>query len=193
VSYKLLYDRFRAIGQLPVKVDDIRTHILKLNLQDEINFIPSPLNDKIVLGFVKQYIESKPYSTDPKKITDVYYGESLNFEMQRFVICKEMMHIFDSTDGRTNTKEKLQTLLTELANPPIPEETSQQRIEEAKAIYRALALFCPLERRTEILEKLNKGQISLIAVSHLLRIPASFVESIFSNKFSKIIHKFLEN
>jgi len=191
MSFNSLYEHFAAQNVLPLKVDEVRIYLLEKFIQDEIRFIPSSLDEDVIFGFIEQYTESKPYDTNPVRKTDIYYSNGMSFEMQRLVICKELMHIFDASDAKVDTGDKLEQLLIELVNPPAPEDSSKSRQEEAKAIYRALSLFCSLPLREKLKAQLIKEELTIQKIGFMLRLPEAYAEYIISDRFPPIVEKIL--
>ncbi len=164
----------------------------KLSSQDELWYVPVDLDLNISYGHIKQYRQSNGVYTEPLWITEIRYDRRLNVCWKRFVCCKELMHVFDSADERTNTPEKFRQLLSELENPPPAEKSSEMYKSESKAMWMALAILCPgtvYNARKPVWEG---EKFSNYAIALELRIPEHYVDALLSDTFAGMLEA-LEN
>lgn len=188
MTFKLLYE-YVARQTETILVKDIDAEILRLTPQDEIYYTPVDFDPEILLGQLKQYRKSNGvYNADPTWVSEVRYAQSLNKCWQRFVCCKELMHIFDKDDERTDSKEKLIQLLKELTSPiPVHHKISPMHAAEHTAVWMAMAVLCPIPFRDHFYTDWKNGRLSDYDIALALRLPELYVKNIMSDDFLKAV------
>jgi hypothetical protein len=104
---------------------------------------------------------------------------------RRFVLAKELMHVFDTEAEKAKSPDELDLQIERLSNPAAP--TSPQYIAELKAQWRALAVLCQETRRLEYKEQLANDQVSFEVVAAALQIPPTAVRNMMSDAFQKVL------
>jgi Zn-dependent peptidase ImmA (M78 family) len=107
------------------------------------------------------------------KVT-IAYASRLNLCWSRYVMCKELAHVFlGRTSNYTSTSERAIQLLTELFNDA-PMVGAKDYMVEIAAFYAATELLLPLEFSPDIREMKELGRSNLeIATSY--RVPAKLI------------------
>jgi hypothetical protein len=105
---------------------------------------------------------------------------------ERFVVTKEVMHLFDDSDDITDTDEKFAGLL-ESFGTPIP-SPAPQKVSDYKGIWMALACLCPEKNRLEFQALLEKNQIDHYGIALQLRIPEQYVPLLFRSDYLELIN-----
>lgn len=189
MSFARLYEFAAGLGQLPIRVSDVVPVVKELMSQDEVYFTAVELDPTISLGHIKQYRESTGvYSADPLWITDIRYEKALNICWKRFVCCKELMHVFDTQEERSNSAERFARLLKELEAPPLAEQASEMYFSENRTQWKALAILCPLPVREHYIAKRAAGEMQDdYDVALELRIPKLYVPTILGEDFPQIV------
>ncbi len=100
-------------------------------------YIEGPMGPPIILQEKEALIVlSRSMCTGPR-------GE----HWRRFIYAKELMHVFDDPEERTDSKEKFDLQVDRLSDPSAP--MSAQFRAETKAFWRAMAVLCTDKRRAE--------------------------------------------
>lgn len=118
----------------------------------------------------------------------VVVARGLNRCWERFVYVKELMHIFDDVEEATDSGEKFELMLEELAMPS-SKDFSPQTEAEIKCFWRALGVLCPERTRIEMAEKRKKGQIDDYGIALAFRIPQQYVRYLFELSYIGRIQK----
>jgi hypothetical protein len=105
----------------------------------------------------------------------------LGAHWRRFVYTKELMHVFDTLEEKTDDAAKLDLLIRRFSDPS--KGMPPQFWAENKAYWRALMCLCPDDRRKEYLAQINANAISLEVVASALRIPPTAVSDLFRADF----------
>jgi hypothetical protein len=145
----------------------------------EIALYPCKLDTSISLGhIVYDQDRTSPYN-GTHDVAIICFSDELNRCWQRLVCTKELMHVFDGTQGRTNSRDRFITLLAELETAPRYEDASAMFKTERDALWKAILVLCP-ERlhRQYIKPGLTAEEIGDVAQS--LRVPVQAVRAIAS-------------
>lgn len=105
---------------------------------------------------------------------------------RRFIFTKELMHVFDAPDEKTDNRDKLDKQIQRLRDPAAT-DTPQYRAE-LKAYWRALGVLCTQKKRDEHKALLEKDQISWDVVAASLSIPVAAVRNMMSDNFDTYLN-----
>lgn len=100
---------------------------------------------------------------------------------RRFVLTKELMHVFDTEEEKTDNADAFEKQINRLKDPS-SEITPQYRAEQ-KAVWRALAVLCTERKRREYKSLLMADKISEDVVAASLRIPVPQVRNMMRDDF----------
>lgn len=112
-------------------------------------------------------------------------ARGMNRCWDRFVYCKELMHVFSTGDDCADTGEGFEILMTELTSAQT--SASGPYSDEIECFWRALALICPRSRRDEFRRKLDANEISELDVALQLKIPQVYVSRLFWGRFDEFM------
>ena len=193
MSFARLYAFVEQRRELPVSIEEVLVpEVIRLSAQDTIEFIPVDLDPEISLGHIKQFRQAKSvYDTDSEWVTSIRWHSGLNMCERRFVCCKELMHVFDSAEARTDTPVKFITLLDELSAPPPSEQASPMYISENRTKWMALTILVPRPLRDWAVQQLNAGH-SEYEVALALRIPEVLISTVVGERYDPILDSLLD-
>lgn len=190
-----LIKRFETHTRAPIKINDVRNHILQARVQDEINFVGVVYDVSVLRGKLVQYCKhSGPYS-EPTFVSDIYYDKKQPMSWRRLVCCKEMMHILDPEMFKAKTVSQVSQLIAKIALPPdlaqIVQESENNIAPDAEyhtlramldqyTDVKAVATLFPIAIRELILPKFNSGALTLSDIASLLDIPVRYVSLVMS-------------
>lgn len=112
---------------------------------------------------------------------------TLNQCWERFVYVKELTHLFDEANMRTGSASQLDVLLGEFASLGAIDARSPQLVSEARAVWRALALFCSEEQRQAFARERDAVKIDDYGIALRLKIPKIHVPKLFSENYEKFL------
>jgi hypothetical protein len=146
----------------------------------DINFHPIQTKEDDPLGHYECHSEAESRWDEPDSwVVLITYCSELSMCEQRFVWCKEMMHIFDTVEGSVKTPDEYRGLLREIELRPI--EPSTAFLTENTAKWQALLVLCPKIQRDEMKNKVLTGAVTNYDVALHFRIPENIVPSLFSD------------
>jgi hypothetical protein len=163
----------------------IRDKVLELTGIDRVSIVKTGLDPTICRGF---YLSAR--NNNHRLVQQlggcviVLARDNLNYCWQRFVVVKELMHLFDDPISATDNGDRFEVMLREFS-PVI--ERSQQGIAEIRCFYRALTALCPESDRLRYMDQKAKGQIDDYAIALELKIPEQYVPKLFMPDYGDML------
>ena len=188
MSFAALYAHCQSLA-VPIKRPELILKICELTKrQDPIRVMVSDDMDiTVIYGFIiwpgdTNHAYAKFCGMEPI----IVIARGLHAYDQRFVVVKELMHLFDDALERVSTAEEFETLLSEFSVPaPTPPSAAMQ--SESKAVWMALAAMCPESLRQALQRKREKGEMTDADIADHLKIPQQFVPHLFVPNFKEIV------
>lgn len=190
--YKFAEEQAANRGARPflVSVSEIRQAILDRGYAVAVDVYPVELDDKVSLGHVIiRDTKEDRYDEEGGLHASVRFDRELNTCWARFVCCKEMMHLFDDADERTDSREKFEKLLREIEASPLDGSAALE--SEYKAEWMALLILCPKPERDRYKAMFDANEIGPYDLALHFRIPARFVGRLlgefYDNAYERLI------
>lgn len=153
----------------------------------EVEFFACDLSQKISRGHLKHIEDrSSPYG-DPFDVASIRFDQGLNRCWRRFVCCKELMHVFDDSEERADTPEKVFILLDELQTNPLSDDTSAMFDSEGNAIWMAILVLCPERLRNKYLETFKGEPEQIERIAQELLIPKLYIRAIMGEHYQRAL------
>ena len=157
----------------------------------EVFFWPVALDPQISLGHLKlERDRDSPYS-EPFTVANIRFHSGLNRCWRRFVCCKELMHLFDSDDAKTDSRRKLEVLFSELEDARLTTDSSPMFKSERNANWMALAVLCPQASRDACL-KLSRDGMSNYEIALRLKVPEGCIPPLIGRYYESVLQKLTE-
>lgn len=102
---------------------------------------------------------------------------------RRSVLAKELMHVFDEVDEKTDTRDKFDNQIRKFGDPNAP-ITPQYRAE-TKAYWRSLSVLCTDKKRLEYKAALDAKTVSWDVVATALRLPVRVIRDMMDDNFEQ--------
>lgn len=107
-----IYEHFSCYTKLPIKLSDVRDHILEVGHVEKIHCVPVASDSQIFYGAFQRYRDIASYSNGDVAL--IGYRADLPEEWQRVVVVKEMLHALDPAEATSPTKERVLSLIDDL-------------------------------------------------------------------------------
>jgi hypothetical protein len=123
----------------------------------------------------------------------IFIAANLTREMERFVIIKELMHLYFGPDGggcATDTQFVLQNHIQEMFGSSA-EIKSMEYTAEKQAFWMAISVITTEIDRLNFKDKLEAGELSINDVAAKLRIPQHTASALLSSQFDHEISNLL--
>lgn len=192
----------KIFTNVPYEITTI-IEILETTHVDKITITPkdTDLKENVVLGRYRRYSESAVYG-EPIDHVMIDYASSMNLCWTRFVIAKELCHIFlnkthhqdNGRNGHTVTEKDLSKLVAALS-----ERSEILTVHESPAVrceilaeHFACELLFPFEFRLKYRDAYNEAEVTNYELATLFRIPETIVNQIMSDEYFDFIHDIIE-
>lgn len=186
LTYSKLYSQF-ADETRHIKRTEFRDAACQLTGVNKVIHSCSGMDISICRGIFIKYPANAKHPLFKSLDGDVVIitARELNRCWDRFVYCKELMHVFSSGDDCASTPEEFAALLNDLTSPS--GSPSQQFRDEQECFWRALALICPKARRDAFMKRLSAGEITEYDIAVELRIPELYVSRLFEPGYDQFL------
>ncbi|RWM76903.1 MAG: hypothetical protein EOR99_28080 [Mesorhizobium sp.] len=104
---------------------------------------------------------------------------------RRFALTKELMHVFDTEEEKTNTRARFVQLMSEIQNTPLPQHASAMYLSEIATKWMAAVILCPKHIRQPLLDPYREGTMKEAEIAAKLQIPRSFIPDIMDDYYNR--------
>jgi hypothetical protein len=174
-----LIQHFSMSQTLPIDVNDVLEQLSHVNDPADVSFIGVDFDIDILQGKIKiWYDRNGVYGDELKKMANIYYHRGHTRDWQRFICCKELMHLLDPLGAHTSTLEAIEQLAEKIGLPPEMQDPMADGFAantDRVAEYRAAAVLLPLNARERLLEPLARDAIKLVDIATLADMPRKYV------------------
>jgi hypothetical protein len=102
---------------------------------------------------------------------------------RRFIYTKELMHVFDTAEEKTDNRDKFDKQIQRLKDANA--EMTPHYKAEVRAYWRALGALCLEKKRLEYKAQLAKDEISWEVVSASLSLPVAVIRWMMGDNYEK--------
>lgn len=185
MSFQKLYDHCQTLAA-PISRADIKKKTCELTGHTSVRLYRDGLNVDDVRGyFVSPKNMSHPFVHQNNGNPFIVIARDLNPCWARFVVVKELMHLFDPPLYSLGCGEEFEALLAEFASG-LPNR-SLAMVSEVQCFWMALAVLCPEPLRQELQNAVANKTKEHKDVAEQLKIPEQFIPHLLSPDFKKII------
>lgn len=189
-----LIREFAGRTKLPVDVNDLLPALAKNGEETSIEFIGVDLDADILQGKIKIfYCRPTPYG-EPERFANIYYDRGQSNDWQRFICCKELLHLIDPPGAQTSTPEAIDELAAKIGLPPYMQDpmsdghsTNVDRLAE----FRAAAILLPFAARELLIEPLGQQKLTLTDIAVMADIPRKYVGLVMGPRWGELHDAFL--
>lgn len=138
-----IFQHFSCHTKLPVKLEDIKDHILETGIVTRITRYPVTYNELVMQGALRIYEDLRPYVTAGSNYAEVLYSDTLAEPEIRLVCAKEMLHILNGHQATVTTMEQVTQLVNQLAIGSVAESLGIPATFDKVGPYHALCVLMP--------------------------------------------------
>lgn len=190
-----LIAKFASKIELPVDVNDLLPILSTNGHETDVEFIGVDLDPEILQGKIKIfYFRDPPYS-EPRRFANIYYHRGHGTDWQRFICCKEILHLLDPPGAETSTADQIDELAAKIGLPEYMQDpladgfaTNTDRLAE----FRTAALLLPFAARELLLQPLADDKLTLGDIAKLADIPRKYVGLVMSERWPAVHELFLK-
>ncbi|GAN89831.1 hypothetical protein Gbfr_007_288 [Gluconobacter frateurii M-2] len=194
MSYAQLYDAIQG-HDIYIERNIVRDHVLSLKKADRVTVMRTKrFTPAICRGmYLSPSNKSHPFTVVAGKHA-ILVAHGLNQCWERLIVVKELMHLLDGASEALDTGEQFDRVLSEIVVNS--GSVCAQTRSEFKAFWKALGVLVPeakrLKLRADWLKAKKEGVLSAdIDIAHKLKIPATYIPSLFSDQYSRQLSSIL--
>lgn len=187
MSYRELYEFCQNLPA-PISRTDLIPNVCRLTGKPKPRVILSGLNPEIVRGyFIVPGNTQHPFAkwANAPGGAIIVVAREMNYCWKRFVEVKELMHLFDEPLQLVGDGDIFQGLISEFVAPTL--EWSDAFRSDAQAVWMALGVLCPEQRRQEFARMRTAGDINDLTIAQELKIPERYVPTLFHPAFRRYV------
>lgn len=189
-----LIAEFAKATSLPVDVNELLP-VLQGNGHDtDIQFIGVDLDPDILQGKIKIFHVRDVLYGEPRRCANIYYHRGHSTDWQRFICCKELLHLLDPGGAETTTPEQIDQLAEKIGLPQYMQDPFADGFEtniDRLAEFRAAAILLPYAAREMLQAPLAEGKLTLSDIAKMADIPRKYVGLVMSKNWEGTHELFL--
>lgn len=190
-----LIAEFAGRTNLPVDVNDILPVLTRNGYETDIEFIGVDMDPEILQGKIKIFHLREGVYGEPRRCANIYYHREHTTDWQRFISCKELLHLLDPPGAETASPAEIDDLANRIGLPEYMQDpmsdgfaTNIDRLAE----FRAAALLLPFASRELLLKPLEDGNLTLGDIAKMADIPRKYVGLVMSERWVAVHDLFLQ-
>ena len=184
-----IYEHFSCYTKIPVRLDDIKDHVLEAGPVDEIIRYPIDFKEYIITGGVRIFRSlGAPYEPG-KIIAHIGYPRQMPEPWQRIVTAKELLHLIDPPNARSSTQVAVNQLITELTNLAAAKAIGLPTHVDLQNNMLALVVLAPRDALSDLRPLYKKGALSEQQIANMLGIPVAYAHWALTDEWLEAIEK----
>jgi len=197
MSLRKLIEIFSCHTNLPIKIKDVVAQIVEMGIQDNITYVGVELDVGVIRGqFVRVSTERHAVYGEPVYSAEIYYASNQEIEWQRLVVCKELIHLFDTEAASTKTQEELEHLMEMIALSPelqFQKDDGFKVITDKIATLYAICILFPKEARDALIDPYEQGLIKANDIARIAELPEKYIRLAMTEAWNKIYDTLMSN
>lgn len=159
-----------------------------------VESITAQATDALPFGSLRGFIVRRPYAANHGLTSHftIVLAEGQDDLYERFVTIKEVMHCYFESDGgtMTDTQFALDTHIRQFFGASATTQSLHVKAEYT-ALWMAMGVLCPEQRRKEFRRKFEAGEMSLEEITALVKAPDHIVRRLLTDQFEDEIRSIL--
>jgi len=125
---------------------------------------------------------------DEFRPAQIRYCDGLNDHdaLRRFMLTKELMHVFDPEEALVDSREKFVDFLHELQNKPLLQHATPAFKVDVDTRWMAALVLCPKKQRDAFKAEYDAGLIDDFDVANRLWVPEDIVPSVMDDYYDLV-------
>lgn len=176
---------------LPIEINAVKEKAVALGQKDEFFFVGVKLQQEILKGMFHSYSYTNGVYGDRIDAVNIFYNENEEYEWQRLICCKEILHSMDSEESKSQTQEQVRNLIANMSADKAPEFEIQSFTDHLMVFY-AMAILIPFELRERMMPDYESGKINNEIIGRWAKVPP-LVSSYVMSKSWKNLYEILNS
>lgn len=111
---------------------------------------------------------------------------------RRFALTKELMHVFDSDEEMTDTRERFVQLMRDIQNTPMSQHASPMYLSEINTKWMAAIVLCPPSMRAQLVSSYADGSLKEAEIAARLQVPRIIIPDIMDEYYEVALSELLK-
>lgn len=196
-----LLEHFDCYTRLHIDVNDVRDHLVKMGVQDEIRFHFVKMDAAKIRGIIYQYSKHAAVYGDAVLCSEIVIANDMGSEdeyWKRLVAVKELLHVMDCPKISAESEDSVGIIFENFSLPPELRndlyngaKNTKSYMNDRMRIYLALAVLIPLGCREPLRELYETKKLNDQEIADITKIPKRYVSVVMGSKFEDSIAAFL--
>jgi Zn-dependent peptidase ImmA (M78 family) len=178
-----------TLEDLEISRNVVKERALALSGAPSIKIMKTALDLQVCRGFYLSATNANNPFVAQHGTHVIVVGREQSRCWDRFVVVKELLHLFDTPETATADPEQFGACLSELAQPSGSMSPAGRR--EFEAMWLAMAILCPERCRERLVEEFNAQRLTYLDIATKLRVPQILVSMLFDDRYDRIVKPFL--
>jgi hypothetical protein len=183
MSAKKLLAHFGSQTHLPVKLQSVLTKIKQHSGNQRFVFAPFEEDETLLGGMINRWSVTLGWDDEPTIINKIFYNRRMPPEMQRLVVCKETLHVFDPSVAITDSEADVDDLIKHMSRWPLDLSPTPAEFEDRLVTFQALAILLPWGAREALLSIPKERRPSETEIAALARLPVGYTALVMSEEW----------
>lgn len=183
-----IYEHFSCHTRLPVKLVDVRDHILETGVVSRIIRKAIPLVSYNVAGGFHLYREKDAEGVF-QTVARIGYPSGGSEGMRRLIQVKEMLHSLDPHEATSPTKAKVDALIGDLIQDGAERTMGLPADVDHNGIMHAMCILLPRDALDDIRPAYKRGALTLEQIAIEAKVPASVCEVALTDRWRTLLDK----
>jgi hypothetical protein len=183
-----IYEHFSCHTRLPVKLTDVRDHILETGVVSRIIRKAIPTISLNVAGGLHLYREKDAEGVF-HKVARIGYPAGASEGIRRLIQVKEMLHCLDEHEATSPTKAKVDALISDLIQEGAERTMGLAADADHNGIMHAICILLPRDALDEIRPAFKRGDRTLEQIAAEAKLPTSVCDVALTDRWRTVLEK----
>ena len=171
-----IYEHFACHERLPVKLSDVKDHILETGLVSRMIRFPVDFENYIIHGGYHLYRDISPYAAPGQKVARIAYPRALPQGTQRLIQVKEMLHVLDQHEATAPTRALVSSLIDDLLTESSAALIGLPALVDRKVLLHAMCILMPLGVLDHVRPMFKNGDVTIEQIANEAMLPVGIIK-----------------
>lgn len=168
-----IFQHFSCYTELPIKLSDVKDHILECGRADRIIRVPVEFKNYAIQGGFHLYRDLTAY--ERKIVALIGYPKGFSEGMRRVIQVKEMLHILDPDEATSPTKNKVNALIDDLMLEEAERAIGIPAEYDHRGLLHAMCILMPRDALDIVRPAFKSGKKTATEIAEWAKLPEPLV------------------
>lgn len=188
--FRDLYKIVEGMGLFPVHFDFLKQEVIAHHVGgvEDVALYPIKYDPPNGEAYIRLEDEREAQYSDEFLVASVLFCESLRADLprMRFVLTKELMHVFDDEEEKAGTADRFRKLLSDIQNKPLTKHASKMYLSEMECQWKAVLLLCPKVKRDTLMDDYVAKRLADFDIAQIFAIPEWLVSAVMHPYYDQV-------